>query len=380
MNVFDDWSERAERLVRTLVDKGKVSSPEWQAAVRAVPRHVFVPVFHERRGGAWEVVDQTQDRWLELVYSNTALVTLLGEAVPISSSSEPGLMTRMLEALDVRDGDRVLEIGTGTGYNAALLAHRLGDANVFSVEVEPELVSAARRRLAGLGYHPVLAEHNGAGGLPEHAPYDRIIATCAVPMIPWEWVEQTGDGGLIIADVKPHVFAGNLVVLRRKGKRAQGRFAPGWVDFMDLRRPGTAEPHRHPQRDLAQARRRTTGLLTERPWEESTLWFLAHFRFPPGVRFGYAMDPGTGGPGAVFLSTSDGSWCEVSTTVDNGVRQVREGGPVSLWRIIEETTDLWHQLGKPGWERFGLTVEEGAQWAWLDTPDGALRWVIGARR
>ncbi|GAA4036023.1 methyltransferase domain-containing protein [Allokutzneria multivorans] len=369
--MVDRWQERAERLVRLLVEKGKVSSAAWQAAVRAIPRHEFVPVFHERRGGAWEVVDETHERWLELVYSNTALVTLLDE-VPISSSSEPGLMTRMLEALDVRDGDRVLEIGTGTGYNAALLAHRLGDANVFSVDVESGLVEAAGRRLAALGYNPVLAEHDGTDGLPEHAPYDRIIATCAVSEVPWAWVEQIREGGLILADVKLGLFAGNLALLRRAGDRAEGRFVPGWADFMDLRHPGKTEPAKHPERDHARARVRTTELLTERPWEQTPLWFLAHTRFPPGLRFGYAMDAATGGPGAVFLSTVDGSWCEISTTVDGGVREVREAGPVALWRIVEEVTDLWHAKGNPDWERFGLTVTEHSWWAWLDAPENKL--------
>ncbi|MGH3815480.1 MAG: methyltransferase domain-containing protein [Pseudonocardiaceae bacterium] len=87
--------------------------------------------------------------------SNTALITALVETPQLttsrSSSSMPGLMTRMLEALDVCDGHRVLEIGTGTGYNAGLLAHRLGDANVFSVDIEPDLVDLARARLAFIG-------------------------------------------------------------------------------------------------------------------------------------------------------------------------------------------------------------------------------------
>jgi protein-L-isoaspartate O-methyltransferase len=90
--------------------------------------------------------------------------------VPVSSSTKPDLMLRMLETLDVRDGHRVLEIGTGTGYNAALLSHRVGDHNVYSVDVDAELVRLARERLAGAGYRPTLAAIDGEGGLPEHAP------------------------------------------------------------------------------------------------------------------------------------------------------------------------------------------------------------------
>ena len=149
------------------------------------------------------VTGQGQRDWLEQVYSNKALLTVAadcsGPRSLRSSSSMPGLMTRMLEALDVRDGHRVLEIGTGTGYNAALLAHRLGDANVFSVDIEPDLVELARQRLARIGYHPTLVAADGAAGLAEHASFDRIIATCAVPALPWTWVEQTSSRSTPIA-------------------------------------------------------------------------------------------------------------------------------------------------------------------------------------
>ena len=76
----------------------------------------------------------------------------------------PSLMARMLEALDVRDGHRVLEIGTGTGYNAALLCHRLGACNVVSIDIDPTLIVATRKRLAGLGHHPTLVVGDGTAG------------------------------------------------------------------------------------------------------------------------------------------------------------------------------------------------------------------------
>ncbi|MGH3901389.1 MAG: methyltransferase domain-containing protein [Pseudonocardiaceae bacterium] len=129
------------------------------------------------------------------MYSTAALITALDRTSEpprlLSTSSMPGLMTRMLETLDVHDGDRVLEIGTGTGYDAALLCHRLGDTHVFSVDIEPDLITLARQRLARLGYHPTLIATDGAASLIEHAPFDRIIATCSVPTVPWQWVTQT---------------------------------------------------------------------------------------------------------------------------------------------------------------------------------------------
>ncbi|MGH3915387.1 MAG: methyltransferase domain-containing protein, partial [Pseudonocardiaceae bacterium] len=200
----DGWTERAVALRDELVAAGKLISPEWQAAVLAVPRHEFVPEFYERGSDPtqWKLVSasssETREHWWNQVWANTSLVTQLGDSgrwghqtvtAPTSSSSAPSLMTRMLEALDIRDGHRVLEIGTGTGYNAALMSHRFGAENIFSVEVDTGLVNSARSRLAALGYHPTLAAVDGVAGLPEHAPYDRIMATCAVSRVPWSWAE-----------------------------------------------------------------------------------------------------------------------------------------------------------------------------------------------
>ncbi|MGH3902732.1 MAG: methyltransferase domain-containing protein [Pseudonocardiaceae bacterium] len=220
-----------------------------------MPRHEFVPEFYERGTDpvgpmAWELVSasspDTRERWWNGVWANTSLVTQLGDLSrweprattgPTSSSSAPSLMTRMLEALDIRDGHRVLEIGTGTGYNAALMSHRLGQENVFSVDVDAELVDSARSRLAALGYRPTLAAVDGITGLPEHAPYDRIIATCAVSRVPWSWAEQTTEDGLILVDLKIRASVGNLVLLRREADRLEGRFDAGYATFMHLRTP-----------------------------------------------------------------------------------------------------------------------------------------------
>lgn len=93
-------------------------------------------------------------------------------------------MTRMLEALDIHDGHDVLEIGAGTGYNAALLSHWLGDQHVFAVDIEPTLIRLARERLARIGYHPTLASANGANGLPEHAPTTASSLPAPSPQCP----------------------------------------------------------------------------------------------------------------------------------------------------------------------------------------------------
>ena len=140
----------------------------------------------------------------------------------------------------------MLEVGTGTGYNAALLSHRIGDQHVFSVDIEPDLVQLARERLARIGYRPTLVTADGADGLPEHAPYDRIVGTCSVPSVPWAWVEQVREGGLILVDLKLAPLAGNLVLLHRDDQRADGRFDPTYASFMAMRHvPTSRVPDAH---------------------------------------------------------------------------------------------------------------------------------------
>ncbi len=109
-----DWELRVNALADELVERGKLRSEAWQQAFRAVPRHIFVPGYHRRVDGEWQWTPTDSGVGLEAVYSNTALFTAVDDnGIGMSSSSQPGLMTRMLELLDVRDGHRVLEIGTG---------------------------------------------------------------------------------------------------------------------------------------------------------------------------------------------------------------------------------------------------------------------------
>lgn len=377
-----DWTVHAARLADELTASEKLWSPPWQDAVRAVPRHELVPVRYQRTPGTDQWIGTNTADDLDLVYSNKALLVLPDG---LSSTSMPALMTRMLEALDVHDGHDVLEIGAGTGYNAALLSHRLGDQHVFAVDIEPALIDLARERLARIGYHPTLVTADGANGLSEHAPYDRIIATCSVPAVPWPWVEQTREGGLILADIKLAQLAGNLVLLRRTADGAEGRFDRTYGGFMAMRRGGetynSPRPHRT-RRDRTTARTRASTLDVTRPWEHSVLWFLAHFHLPFGVEFGLSGKDTSRPPTTAFLSTDDGSWCEADEPSPDGTRQVWEAGPHQLWRIIEDTHATWLGMGQPGWERFGYTVTETHQRVWLDEPRNVLQQLTktGTRR
>ncbi|OZM75191.1 protein-L-isoaspartate(D-aspartate) O-methyltransferase [Amycolatopsis antarctica] len=386
-----DWEPHAGRLADELAAAGKLTEPRLAEAVRAVPRHAFVPTYHQQTAdGSWARCVSVDD--LASVYANTALITALAPAATggttvLSSSTQPGLMTRMIEALHLIDGARVLEVGTGTGYNAGLLAHRLGDGQVYSVDVEADLVELARQRLAGLGYHPTLVAGDGAAGLPEHAPFHAIIATCAVPAIPWAWVEQVRPGGVILSDLKPAPGAGSLVRLtRRDDDRAEGRFDATYAAFMDLRHTAGNNPAGfRVERDHDRAEYRTTSLDPNTPWASLLVWFLASFDLGPEIAYGYTLPEGGKIPAhsdtvptASWIATPDGSWAEITLAAQNGQHEVAEGGPRRLWRLIENAYDTWTDLGRPGWDSFGLTVTPGTHTVWFDQPDSEHTWYLAA--
>jgi methyltransferase of ATP-grasp peptide maturase system len=383
-----EWVNNSRNLADELSRSGDLRTPAWRDAICAVPRHELVPHCYEQNSdSSWRKLDDSngrRDRWLDTIYSDITLITALADVPPevgtgqvaVSSSTMPSLMVSMLEALNLRAGDRVLEIGTGTGYNAGLLSHRLGSGNVFSVDVDPELVELARMRLAAIGYTPALVARDGEQGLAEYAEYDRIISTCAVPVIPRAWIDQTRQGGLILTDFKPSGHAGNLVLLERQGHTATGRFLPIWAGFMTMRHTTETSKPRQPRRARSQARERCTSAPPQ-PWMHPVPWFLAQFTMPENLTYGQKINDRTGEPDGTFFSATDGSWCEVSANDDNGIRRVIEAGPVSLWTTFETAYEQWRAAGQPSWERFGLTVTADAHTVWLDQPDSDTCWNLG---
>ena len=374
------WAPRARRLADLLAAQGDLRDPGWRDAIAATARHVLVPSAYRQDGtGAWHSVDVTSPEGLDLVYSPATLVTALADRgthlEPVSSSTKPDLMVRMLEILDVHDGHKVLEIGTGTGYNAALLVHRLGADRAFSIDIDDDLIDGARHRLDTIGVRPTLVTADGADGLPQHAPYDRIIVTCSVPTVPWAWAEQLSSGGQVLVDLKVACEAGNLVLLRRYPDRLEGRFIARWASFMTMR-------HHHdqlhqPRQPRSDDTRRRTTTTPPNPWYDNrVVWLLAQFHgLPADIGIGMQLDPDTRQPTASLLSAPDGSWAAVDLTGDNGYHEVVEGGPTALWEHVEHAHQVWLDHHQPDWPRLGLTVTSDYQRLWIDTPD-ATSWPL----
>jgi protein-L-isoaspartate(D-aspartate) O-methyltransferase len=172
-----------DRMVDGLVERGAVADRRVAVALRAVHRHLFVPEISA-----------------EQAYEDRAVVTKFEDGRPSSSASQPSIVAAMLDQLKVGPGHSVLEIGTGTGYNAALLAHLVGETGrVVTVDIAPDLVEGARERLARTAVGPVdVICGDGADGWAKGAPYDRIIVTAGSSDLAPAWWEQLDRTGRLV--------------------------------------------------------------------------------------------------------------------------------------------------------------------------------------
>ena len=182
-----DQSERRDAMVDGLRASGAVRSAQVDRVMREVPRERFLPA-----GTSPE--DAYRDQAVVLAADP-------GSGFPSSTASQPTVVARMLERLEVRPGHRILEIGTASGYNAALLARLAAPGgHVVTMEIDPRLAEEAARRLAADEAAPAVEVRtaDGAAGAPDRAPFDRIEATAGVWDIPRAWFEQLGPGGRMV--------------------------------------------------------------------------------------------------------------------------------------------------------------------------------------
>lgn len=346
-----------------------------EQALRAVPRHEYVPAVAliAPDGRAPYIIDRDADpeRWLNSVYAEAAIVTQLDDGATdlrqadgnyTSSSSAPATVADLLELLDPRPGDRVLEIGTGTGWTAALLCHLAGSHGVTSVEVDPVLAEAAAKNLANAGVRPHLVVGDGAHGAPG-GPFDRVHATCAVAEVPYAWIDQARPGAVIVTPFDTGIGEGHVLRLTvMPDGTAQGRFRE-YGSYMSLRSqravhlpdPAGAQP--------VEGRTPVDPRLIAGAPPGARLMIAAltgvrlHTRSGPGEFVLWAVTPGCRDQRAMVI------WEEGRTeytTYHIGDRPV--------WDEITRAYFKWVEAGEPGRERFGLTAAAYGQRYWLDTP------------
>lgn len=236
---------RRTKLVDELVARDVIGHGAVARAMRTVPRHVFVPEVDPAHAYDDEVVVTKSD--------------VSGRAV--SSCSQPAMVAIQLEQLDVRPGDRVLEIGAGTGYNAALLAELAGaDGSVVTVDLDDDIVERARDSLASAGYSNVTVIHgDGELGWAADTPYDRIIATVGVGDVPPAWWNQLAGGGRVCVPLTFRGMQRSLGMVEQDGRLVSDSvvacgFIPvrGIGSFAGRTEPLTADGRAHLYRDADQ--------------------------------------------------------------------------------------------------------------------------------
>ena len=395
MTTTDTAAAARRSMAENLRRHGFLDDPRWYRAFAEVPREAFLPAGFLRQGfgptGAdWAPVRPDSEGFLSEVYRDAALVTQVGGHIaptdledaasaagePTCSSTQPSLMALMLDALGIEDGMRVVEIGTGVGYNSAIISHRLGQSNVTSIEYDPGLAESARTALhAHTGTDdPLVITGDGAAGHPERAPYDRLIATCSFPAIPAAWLEQLRPGALLIANLHRPLNTGILALLRiQDDHTALGRIAPHYGGFMPTRAAAGIDPltrHKEIWRDLEGAETRPSDL------DLSALddGFRLHASFTLNIAE-LRLTSDDPDESALWLFGADGSAARATPTGDG--TSVVEHGPTKLWTALEQSHEQYQQLGRPHRGTYRITANDHEQYVWHPAnPD--QHWLLGA--
>jgi protein-L-isoaspartate(D-aspartate) O-methyltransferase len=183
---------KLDTLIDTMKNSGFLTDSKVESAIRKAPRHNFVP-------------ESLKDQ----AYENTPIPIIEKQTI-----SQPSVVSRMTEWLDLKEGQKVLEIGSGSGWQSAILANIVGNGKIFTVERHAKLASFAKKNLEKLGIKNVTIIHgDGSLGLPEKSPFDRIMITAACKKVPDILLHQLALDGLLIAPVGGDIQS--LILLRK---------------------------------------------------------------------------------------------------------------------------------------------------------------------
>ncbi|WP_214409873.1 methyltransferase domain-containing protein [Sphaerisporangium fuscum] len=364
-----DWQSRAHQLADRVTHPGS----RWRAAVAGTPRHRFVPAWWAWSGDHWEVRYGPADEaaWLDNAYRDKTLVTKIGTlhadqaeahdaptGRPTSSSTLPGLVLQMYRHARIGDKDRILDVGTGSGYGTALLCHLFGQDQVTSIDVDEYVTSVATSRLADLDHHPRIAPIDATAQLPW--TFDRIVAMVAVRPIPASWLAALNPGGRLVTTISNTSLIVSAVKTDDGG--AVGQVERDWAMFMKTRTGADYPPG---LTSLMQTARTTEGDrvklgrfpvidIEENAWElRSMLEIMA-----PGVELDHHQ---AGATRIALMVHEDGSWARAVQT-DDEPPVVHQGGPRRLWDVLDEARDHWLRNGML--PLYGASVRI--------TPDGAI--------
>ncbi|WKU44696.1 methyltransferase domain-containing protein [Streptomyces sp. VNUA116] len=358
--------------------------PPWLArAFLAVDRTRFVParVWLPEPGGdgLFPVLDREQDpeAWQAAVYAlRRPLITQMDDHRTPAEGPARGRFTSSISALrvvaaqlahlDLHPGHTVLHIGTGTGYDSALMAERTRARSIITIETDRQLAGTARRNLDASGYSQVQAVvGDGELGRPEGAPYDRVLSTASAMRVPSAWIAQTAPGGIIVTPYRGLALL--RLVVADDGKSASGRVVDA-VTFMALRgqRGGEAPDMRAVVKGhLADAERTRTDADLSPVRSEPGAEFLLH-ALVPGIRIVF------GGTTWWFEARDGASW---AAWKPDG--RVRQWGPRRLVDEAVVAVTAWRDAGAPALTDLGVTVGADGERVWAHGPEGPS-WCVRA--
>ncbi|HUG16976.1 MAG TPA: methyltransferase domain-containing protein [Thermomicrobiales bacterium] len=348
-------ARRRQRLVATLRARGALHHAQVERAFLTVPREAFVPGLS-----------------LDVVYRDEAILTKVEDGVSVSSSSQPAIMALMLEQLDLFPGARVLEIGAGTGYNAALLREITGPSGeVVTVDIDPEVGGWADERLRSSGYGDVLVRcADGADGWPERAPYDRIELTVGADDIAPAWHEQLVDGGVLVIPL--WVRTGQIcLAFERRGDGFESCSAQP-CGFIPLRGRMAAASHVAEVADgvvalvrddhtAARARALLRLPLDSAPWDGHAwdgfsffagLWNLPVFSIWASIDGGAAFRGG----GFALIDSERDSVALVASAPESSALRLLSFGSRAAAETLESAHRRWHVLGRPDIDQLSVTA------------------------
>ncbi|GAA2408150.1 methyltransferase domain-containing protein [Streptomyces glaucosporus] len=380
-------------MVARLEAAGDLRPGPLRDALLALPREVLMPQAYVRRSAP----DETPPRWDLLDWSaaedRRELLDVLygGGSVPIQHDGEPilgrvrgsrrggsitsmssvmGMTAGLLHRLDLRPGQRVLDIGTGSGLTAAMACLVCGDARVVTVDRDPHITAAAKARLSALGCAPTVVTGDGEAGWAGAAPYDRILVSFAVPRVPAAWVEQLAPGGLALATVSTRSpsWPGLAVVTRTPDGLPEAELRA--VEFGHRAGHGLDHLSLSPafrERIAAGNGSTSHSRLAPPPDAARGMWLALDHLHPGLVRHFGAEHLVVGAPEC-------GSWLTVRPGGE-GVWTVTASGPRDIWDEIQDTAARWRAAGEPGAYRLEFGPG-GEQWASAGHGRGTLSWRL----
>ncbi|MFD4133555.1 protein-L-isoaspartate O-methyltransferase [Streptomyces goshikiensis] len=367
MSTSDDLLHEAQgRLDAAMQNRGlwpEEDSAWVRGAMAAFPRHRFAPdVVWEWDGWRWAAVDREREpgRWAALVYPEPqdSTVTQVTDGLSTSSLSCTQVVADMLDSLMVEPGQSVVELGTGSGWNAALLAYRAGpEGRVVSVETDAGLAKAAAERLAAAGARVEVRTGDGTAGIAGLGPVERLVATYAVETVPGAWIEQVRPGGRIVF---PWGRLGHFALT----VAADGKSASGWLQGLAL----------------FMGDRHATGTATSPALAlggEAAVDDQEMFEDLIGGHLLFALR--VSHPGIVVSVEESGTRARVRLRDESSGRSAlverTDGGLVAvsgegqeLWAALRTGYQLWRGRGRPEQWDFGMTVSPAGQTVWIHDP------------